>query len=156
MHAWMHEGQQLTENLEGNDAAAIVRHVGRDRVSANPVRGPEQPEVESVRVATRHPARHASADNGYAARRGYLSSPVPRGGPVGRSSSDRHLTDLLGDPGAASVVAPGDDFLVRPGPFDQLHSLNGPAARNEIPTLGERRRFIDASERPSIGPMVNR
>ena len=61
-------------NIEGNGTAVILRHIGSDRVPANPVLRLKQPEIESVRVVIQRPRgrqpRYAAANNGYAPRHG--------------------------------------------------------------------------------------
>ncbi len=44
-------------NIEGNGTAVILRHIGSDRIPANPVLRLKQPEIESVRVVMQHPCR---------------------------------------------------------------------------------------------------
>ena len=42
-------------NIEGNGAAVILRHIGCNRIPANPVPDLKQPEIKSVRVVMQRP-----------------------------------------------------------------------------------------------------
>ena len=44
-------------NVEWNGAAVILRHVNRNRISANLGLGLKQPEIKSVRVVMQRPCR---------------------------------------------------------------------------------------------------
>ena len=56
--------------VEGNGAAVILRHVSRNRISANLVLGLKQPEIKSIRMVMQRPCGtqpgNASANYGNA------------------------------------------------------------------------------------------